>query len=122
MPSARLPLTLTGARRPSLNAAGPQIGLFTASPNPVTSGGNTTLTASGITDGNPSSTITQVTFYYIDSSGTQQVLGHVNQASPGVWTLNLTVRLASGTYALYALTQDNYGALGDPLALTLLVS
>jgi uncharacterized delta-60 repeat protein len=54
-------------------AAGPLIGSFTANSNAVASGSNVTLTASNITDGNFSSTrtITQVAFYYDDSSGTQ---------------------------------------------------
>src|SRR5205085_1402916 len=46
----------------------PQISSFTASPNPVTTGGSVTLSASNITDGNPGSTITQVAFY-LDSNG-----------------------------------------------------
>ena len=41
---------------------GPQIGSFTASPNPVTAGNSVTLTGSNITDANPSSTIKQVAF------------------------------------------------------------
>jgi len=40
----------------------PEVGTFTANPNPVASGTSTTLAASNITDGNPNSTITQVTF------------------------------------------------------------
>jgi hypothetical protein len=99
----------------------PEVGSFTASPNPVTSGSSTTLTASNITDGNAGSTINQVTFYYYDSTGTKQVLGYGTQTSPGVWTLSFTVTLAPGTYTLYAQAQDSYGVLGDPLALTLQV-
>jgi hypothetical protein len=99
----------------------PTIGSFTASPNPVTVGSSVTLTASSITDGNPNSTVTQVTFYYFDSSGTKQVLGYGTQTSPGVWTLTYTVNLASGTYTIYAQAEDSYGVFGDPLALTLTV-
>lgn len=128
-PDGRIVVAGTGGNTSGLTtfvarflATGPQIGSFMASPNLVTSGGSTTLTASGITDGNPSSTITQVTFYYIDSSGTKPVLGQFTQTSPGVWTLNFTVGLASGTYTLYAQAQDNFGVLGDPLGLTLQVS
>jgi uncharacterized delta-60 repeat protein len=97
----------------------PEVGSFTASPTPVTSGSSTTLTASNITDGNPGVSITQVAFYYYDSTGTKQVLGYGTESTPGVWTLTLTVGLAPGTYTLYAQAQDSYGVFGDPLATTL---
>jgi hypothetical protein len=48
-------------------AAGPQIGSFTANPNPVTAGSSLTLTASSITDAKANSTIAQVAFY-VDSN------------------------------------------------------
>jgi uncharacterized delta-60 repeat protein len=99
----------------------PEIGSFTASANPVTAGSNETFTVSGITDGNANSTITQVAFYYFDSTGTKQVLGYGTQTSPGVWTLNYTVSLASGTYTIYAQAEDSYGVFGDPFALSLTV-
>src|SRR5262249_50320458 len=41
----------------------PQIGSFTASPNPVTAGSNVTLTAANIVDFNAGGSITQVAFY-----------------------------------------------------------
>jgi hypothetical protein len=69
-----------------LTQPAPQIGSFTASPNPVTAGSSLTLTASNVTDANPAVTITQLAFYYIDSSGNQQLLGYGPQTSPGVWT------------------------------------
>jgi uncharacterized delta-60 repeat protein len=99
----------------------PEVGSFTANPNPVTAGSSATLTASGITDANPGATITQVAFYYYDSTGTKQVLGYGAQTSPGVWTLNYAVSLASGTYTHYAQAEDSYGVFGDPFALTLTV-
>jgi RNA polymerase sigma factor (sigma-70 family) len=99
----------------------PPVGSFTASPNPVTSGSSTTLTASNISDGNPNSTITQVAFYYLDGTGTQQVLGYGTVDGLGNWALSFTVNLAPGTYTLYAQAEDGYGAFGDPLALTLTV-
>jgi uncharacterized delta-60 repeat protein len=99
----------------------PEIGSFTASPTPVTSGSSTTLTAANITDANPNSTITQVAFYYYDSTGNKHVLGYGMQTSPGVWTLSYTVNLASGTYMIYAQVEDSYGVFGDPIALTLMV-
>jgi uncharacterized delta-60 repeat protein len=102
-------------------ASPPQIGSFTASPNPVAAGSSLALTASGITDGNPSSRITQVAFYYVDTSGTRQLLGTGTEDSAGAWTLTLTVQLAPGTYMLLAQAQDSYGVFSDPVALTLQV-
>jgi uncharacterized delta-60 repeat protein len=99
----------------------PEIGSFTANPNPVTSGSTTTLTVSNITDGNPNSTITQVAFFYYDNTGAPHVLGYGTQTSPGVWTLNYTVNLSAGTYTIYAQDEDSYGVFGDPFALTLTV-
>jgi uncharacterized delta-60 repeat protein len=99
----------------------PQVGSFTASPNPVTAGSSTTLTASNLTDGNPNNSITQVAFYYYDSTGTKQVLGYGTSDGLGNWTLSFTVSLPPGTYTLYAQAQDSYGVFGDPLALTLTV-
>jgi hypothetical protein len=108
-------------RTPLRQPAQPEIGSFTANPNPVASGSTTTLTASNITDGNASSTITQVTLYYFDSSGNKVTLGNATQTSPSVWTLNFTVNLASGTYTIYAQAEDSYGVFGDPVALALTV-
>jgi uncharacterized delta-60 repeat protein len=99
----------------------PEIGSCTASPNPVTSGSIVTLTASNITDGNAGATITQVSFYYFDSSGNKVTLGTGTQTSPGVWTLNFTVNLSAGTYTIYAQAEDSYGVFGDPFALSLTV-
>jgi uncharacterized delta-60 repeat protein len=100
----------------------PQVASFTASPNPVTAGSLVTLTASSITDGNPNSTVTQVTFYYIDGTGTKQVLGYGTSDGLGDWALSFTVNLAPGTYTLYAQAQDSYGVFGDPFALTFQVN
>jgi uncharacterized delta-60 repeat protein len=97
----------------------PQVGSFAASPNPVTAGSLATLTASGITDGNPNSTITQVAFY-IQMNGVNTLLGYGTQTSPGVWTFAWsTAGLTAGSYTLYAQAQDGYGALGDPDAIAL---
>jgi uncharacterized delta-60 repeat protein len=96
-------------------ASAPQIGSFTANPNPVTAGSSVTLTASGITDGNPNSTITQVAFY-LDSNNdgkletsTDTLLGYATQSSPGVWTLtnSSAFGLTAGTYTLFAQAQDS---------------
>src|SRR5262249_1648961 len=99
----------------------PQIGSFTASPNPVTSGSTLTLTASNIPDGNAGATITQVSFYYFDGSGKKVTRGTGTQTSPGIWTLNFTVNLTAGTCTIYAQAEDSYGVFGDPFALSLTV-
>jgi uncharacterized delta-60 repeat protein len=97
-----------------------QIGSFTASPNPVTAGSSTTLTASNIALADPGSTITQVAFY-VQINGTNTLLGYGTQTSPGVWTFNYTVSLAPGSYTLIAQAEDSDGVFSDPLALTLTV-
>jgi uncharacterized delta-60 repeat protein len=101
-------------------ATGPQIGSFTASPNPVPSGSSLTLTAGSITDANPGSTITEVAFNE-QINGTNSLLGYGTQTSPGVWSLSVTVNLAPGAYTLFAQAEDSYGVFGDPMALTLSV-
>ena len=98
-----------------------QIGSFTASSDPVTSGSKLTLTASNITDATPGATITQVAFYYFDGSGTKQVLGDGTPSGTGAWTLTFTVNLGPGIYTLDAQAQDSSGSLSDPLTLTLTV-
>jgi len=103
-------------------AAGPQIRSFTASPNPVTADSSLNLTASNIGDEIPSATITQVAFYYIDSSSTQQLLGYGTQTSTGVWNYTFTVNLASSSYTILAQAEDSYGVFGDPVAITLTVN
>lgn len=103
------------------------IGSFTASPNPVSSGTTTTLTASNFAN---SSTITQVAIY-LDSNndgtlepGTDTLLGYATQTSPGVWTLtnSSAFGLTAGTYTLFAQAEDSDGVFGDPDALTLTVT
>jgi uncharacterized delta-60 repeat protein len=109
-------------------ASAPQVGSFTASPNPVTAGNSVTLTASNISDGNPAVTITQVAFYQDRNGdsrlepGTDQLLGYASQTSPGVWTFTwATAGWARGSYTLFAQAQDSYGVFGDPVALSLQV-
>ena len=72
-------------------------------------------------DANPGVTITQVAFYYVNSSGSNVLLGYGTQSSPGVWTFTFTVNLAPGSYTLLAQATDSDGVLGDPFALTLTV-
>jgi hypothetical protein len=95
------------------------IGSFTASPNPITAGSSLTLTASNIVM--PGASITQVPFYYFDSSGAQHVLGNGTQSSTGVWTLTAKVNLAPGAYTVYAQAEDSSGLFSDPAPLTLTV-
>jgi uncharacterized delta-60 repeat protein len=101
-------------------ATGPQVGSLTVSPTtPMPAGTVLTLTASGLTDANPGATVTQVTFY-LDTNG-DGVLDagdvQIGQTSSSPWTINYsTQNLASGTYKIFAVAQDNYGAFGDPLA------
>ena len=95
----------------------PQIGAFTASSSSVRSGANVTLTVSNISDANANATITQVAFYYLDSSGNKVILGYGAQTSPAVWTLTFKVNLASGTYTLFAQVEDSGGIFSDPFAL-----
>jgi uncharacterized delta-60 repeat protein len=103
-------------------AAGPEIGSLT-----VTAGPSVTLTATSIVDPNPNSTLTQVAIF-LDSNGDavldsgDAMLGSFIQTSPGVWTFAFsTSGWASGTYTLFVQAEDNYGALGDSLALSLVV-
>jgi uncharacterized delta-60 repeat protein len=100
----------------------PQIGSFTASSNPVTAGSSVTLTASNISDGNPNSTVTQVAFYYFDSSGNKVTLGYGTQSSSGAWIYTFsTAGWTPGTYTLFAQAEDSDGVFGDPVALSLRV-
>jgi hypothetical protein len=71
----------------------------------VTAGSPLTLTAI-ITDSNPNSSITRVTF---DLNG---FVGYGTQTSPGVWTLTFsTTGWAVGTYTFTVYALDNYGTL-----------
>jgi hypothetical protein len=98
-----------------------QIGSFTASPNPITAGSSLTLTASNIGPATPGATITQVSFFYLDSSGAEHIVGKGTQTSTGVWTLTIKPNLAPGAYTLYALANDSAGLFGPAAALTLTV-
>jgi uncharacterized delta-60 repeat protein len=101
--------------------AAPQIGSFTASNSTVTAGSSVTLTVANITDENPSSNVAQVAFY-IMINGSPVLLGYGTHNSDGSWSYAFdTTGYASGTYTLYAQATDNYGALGNPVALTLTV-
>jgi uncharacterized delta-60 repeat protein len=96
----------------------PQIGSVTAGQSGA--GAPVTLTALNLTDANPNSTITQVTFYYFDPSGNKVVLGTVT-APDGSGNWDPTLSMPAGSYTLYALAEDSYGVFGDPFSLNLSV-
>jgi uncharacterized delta-60 repeat protein len=99
-------------------AYGPEVGSFTASPNPATAGGSLTLTAGNISDEIPSASITRVAFYAV-INGTNTLLGYGTQSGAGVWAFTFsTAGWAPGTYTLSAVAEDSYGVFGDPLAIT----
>jgi uncharacterized delta-60 repeat protein len=99
----------------------PQIGTFTASSYAPPADGSVTLTASNITDGNPGAAVTQLAFF-IMIDGAPQFLGYGTQNSDGSWSYAFdTTGYAPGTYTLYAQATDNYGTVGDPVALTLTI-
>jgi uncharacterized delta-60 repeat protein len=95
----------------------PQIGTVAATQQ--SAGSSVTLTASNITDGNPNSSVTQVAFFYFDSTGTKVSLGTGVPDGTGAWTL--PVQLPPATYTLYAQAEDSYGVFGDPFSLNLQV-
>jgi hypothetical protein len=64
--------------------------------------------------------------FYVDSNGDgvldagDTLLGYGTQSSSGTWTFTFsTTGWASGSYTLFAQAEDSYGALSDPVALTL---
>jgi len=107
---------------------GPQIGSFTASPNPVAAGTDLTFTADNVVALNPHSNVAQVAFY-LDSNGDgilqpgiDTLLGYATKTASGAWTLTVsTGTLTAGTYTLFTQAEDDLLALGDPLAITLQV-
>jgi uncharacterized delta-60 repeat protein len=98
----------------------PQVGSFAAAPNPAAAGDPVTLTAGGITNGNPGATVTRVTFSVLNANGTETVLGDGTRNADGTWSLTFsTAGWAAGTYTLLARATDSYGAISDPLSLGL---
>jgi uncharacterized delta-60 repeat protein len=92
----------------------PQIGSFSA----ATTSGSINLTATSIADSNPGNTITQVSFYYLDSVGNRVSLGTATQSAAGTWSGTFTITLPAGT-TLLAVAEDSYGVFGDPTTLVL---
>jgi uncharacterized delta-60 repeat protein len=97
-------------------ATGPQIDSLILSPPPSGSSYSPTLADSGITDGNPGAVVTQVAFFYFDSTGKKVTLGTGIPDGLGKWTI--PVDLPSGT-TVYAQALDSLGALGDPVSISL---
>jgi hypothetical protein len=94
--------------------ARPVIGAFTAGPTQVTAGSTVTLTMTNITDANPNSNITQVTYQGYSngtsSTGVYSYVAYFTQSSPGVWTYSFsTAGWAPGTYTFFAVAENNYG-------------
>jgi uncharacterized delta-60 repeat protein len=101
-------------------ASAPQVGSLTANPNPAAAGSSVTLTSGGITDGNAGATVSKVTFYYLDATGAQQVLGYGRPNGDGTWSMSFsTADWAAGSYTVYAQATDSDGVIGDPCGLTL---
>jgi uncharacterized delta-60 repeat protein len=113
---------VAGSELARLQAPDSKITSFTAAPNPVAANTSVTLSASGILNSNPTTTITQVAFY-LDANGdgtlepgTDTLLGYGTNNN-GVWTFTPTT---SGTFTLFAQAmEDNNGGLSDPVAVTL---
>jgi len=108
--------------------AGPQVGQFTATPNPVTAGSSVTLTASSVQDVNAGGTVTQVAFYQDSNAdgalqpGTDTLLGYGTQSGAATWTCTFsTAGLPSGWSTLFAQAQDSSGLLSDPILIALWV-
>jgi uncharacterized delta-60 repeat protein len=129
-PDGKIDLAGIGFKVERLLPGAPQIGLLTASANPVSVGSTLNLVASQIADVNPGASISRVAFYQ-DSNGdgtldpaTDTLLGQGVQTSTGVWTLDFTVpsTWTPGAYTLFAQAKDSFGVLGDPVAITELIS
>jgi uncharacterized delta-60 repeat protein len=86
-----------------------KIGSFTATQ--ASAGSPVAFTAWTIMDSNPTATITQVAFYYLDSNNNPVLVNYGTQSS-GVWTLSAA--LTTGSYKFFAVAQDSNGALSDP--------
>jgi hypothetical protein len=93
-----------------------KIGFFTATQAGV--GSPVAFTAWNIMDSNPSATIDQVAFYYLDSNNNPVLVGYGTQSN-GVWTLSPV--LTSGSYNFFAVAQDNNAASDPSGAVTLAV-
>src|SRR5262249_31381475 len=106
-------------------AAGPQVGSFSASPDPVPAGGSVTLTAADVVALNPNSTITRVAFFQ-DSNGDDlldsgdALLGYGTETGTGTWTYTFSLSgWAAGTSTVFAVAEDSYGVFSDPIPLSL---
>jgi hypothetical protein len=59
--------------------------------------------------------------FCVPVNGTNTLLGHRTQSSPGLCTFNFTANQAPGSNTLFAQAEDSDGVFSDPLALTLTV-
>jgi uncharacterized delta-60 repeat protein len=102
-------------------ASYPQIGSLSSSASTWTAGSSVTLTASNVTDTYPyngGGIVLEVAFY-AQINGVNTLLGYGSFAAVGTWTLTFTDNLAPGSYTVFAVAQDNYGATSDPFTLTM---
>ena len=97
-----------------------KIGSFTGS----SAAGSVSLTASGIMNSNPTSTIIQVSFYLQNPDLSLTLLGSGTNNN-GTWTFTFSESaygLTSGTtYTFVAQAADNFGTLSDPATVSLQV-
>lgn len=105
-------------------AAGPQVGSFTASPDPVTAGSTLTLSAAGVVALNPGGSVTRVAFCRdADGDGrltaSDTLLGYGILTSPRTWSFTFsTAGLTAGETSFFAVAEDSFGVLGDPFSIT----
>jgi uncharacterized delta-60 repeat protein len=108
-------------------ASGAEIGSFTGVVNPAPAGSAVTLTSAGVADPNPGGTVTQVSLYQdangdgVLEPGTDTLLGTATQSADGTRTFT-TAGLVPGTYTYFAVAEDSYGVLSDPVAITVQVT
>jgi uncharacterized delta-60 repeat protein len=102
-----------------------KVGSFTANPNPIAAGSSVTLSAANILNSNPTSTITQATFYVDNGDSVLNLaldtfLGAGTQTSPGIWTYTSATGLGlpPGVYRLFVQVLDSNGILSDSLAMS----
>src|SRR5207248_10626524 len=119
----QLTFNVPGGSGPTLKA--PRVVNVTVNPNPVTSGANTTLTATDVLEPNAGGSIVQVAFY-LDSNrdgvwqpGSDRVLGN-GTANGSAWQLTFsTSGLSTGTYTVFARAKDSNGVFSDLFAVQL---
>lgn len=105
-------------------AAGPVIGSFAASPNPVNAGSNLTLTAADVIALNPGSSVTRLAFYLdSDRDGrltiSDRLLAYGVLIGTRTWALTFsTDGLSPEEWSFFAVAEDSFGVLCDPIVIT----